>query len=48
VHIAEAMPEASFAHECVIGGKPPVALSTLIEDYLRHLEHHLDQIFTTG
>jgi hypothetical protein len=46
VHIIEAMPEASFARECAIGGKPPVALSFLIEDYVRHLEHHLEQIFT--
>ena len=45
VHIVEAMPEASFAHECVIGGNAPVTLSFLITDYLRHLEHHLDQIF---
>src|SRR5664280_1272730 len=45
VHIVEAMPEASLAHECAIGGKAPVTLSFLIEDYLRHLEHHLDQIF---
>jgi hypothetical protein len=38
------LPEASLAHQCVIGGNPPVALSALIEDYVRHLEHHLDQI----
>jgi hypothetical protein len=48
VHIIEAMPETSFAHECVIGANPPVTLSFLITDYLRHLEHHLDQIFTAG
>jgi hypothetical protein len=44
VHIIEAMPEASFAHECAIGGKAPVALSALMDDYLAHLEKHLDQI----
>ena len=44
VHIVEVLPEASLAHQCVIGGNPPVALSALIEDYVRHLEHHLDQI----
>jgi hypothetical protein len=42
------MPEASFAHDCVIGGNAPVTLSFLVEDYLRHLKHHLDQIFTTS
>jgi hypothetical protein len=25
-----------------------VTLSSLVEDDLRHLEHHLDQIFTTS
>jgi hypothetical protein len=45
VHIVEAMPEANLARECAIGGKAPVALSALIEDYVAHLEHHLDQIF---
>ena len=48
VHIVEAMPEASFAHQCVIGANAPVTLSFLVTDYLRHLEHHLDQIFTTS
>ena len=48
VHIVEAMPEASLAHECAIGGKAPVALSALIEDNVAHLEHHLEQIFTAG
>jgi hypothetical protein len=47
VHIIEAMPEARLSHECVIGGKPPEALSTLLEAYVAHLKHHLDQIFTT-
>jgi len=46
LHIIQAMPDTSLLRECVIGGKAPVALSALIEDYLAHLEHHLDQIFT--
>jgi hypothetical protein len=46
VHIIEAMPEASHAHECAIGGKASVTLSALMEDYLAHLEKHLEQIFT--
>jgi hypothetical protein len=45
VHIVEAMPETNLAHECAIGGKAPVAMSALIEDYVAHLEKHLDQIF---
>ena len=46
LHIVEAMPEASLAHQCAIGGKAPVALSALIEDYVAHLEKHLERIFT--
>jgi hypothetical protein len=46
VHIVETMPEASFAHQCAIGGKAPAALSALMEDYVAHIENHLDQIFT--
>jgi DinB superfamily len=48
VHIIEAMPETCYSHECAIGGQPPVTLSTLLEAYVAHLEHHLDQIFTTS
>ena len=45
LHIVKAMPEANLSHQCVIGGNAPVALSALIEDYLAHLEHHLEQVF---
>ena len=45
VIVVEAVPEACLSRECVIGGNAPVTLSFLITDYLRHLEHHLDQIF---
>jgi hypothetical protein len=48
LHIVEATPQASLAHECVIGGKAPVALAALIADYVAHLEHHLEQILTAG
>jgi len=48
VHIVEAMPEERLAHECAIGGKAPVTLAALIEDYVAHLEKHLEQIFTAG
>ena len=46
LHIIRAVPEAALAHQCVIGGKPPVTLAALIDGYRQHLEHHLDQLFT--
>jgi hypothetical protein len=30
---------------CRIGGAEPVTLATLAEDYLRHLDHHLAQLW---
>jgi hypothetical protein len=45
VHVMETIPEDYLAHTCAIGGKPAVTLGFLVEDYVRHLEHHLDQIF---
>ena len=45
LHLLEAVPESALPHEVSIGGKPPMTLVALIQDYLRHVEHHLDQIF---
>ena len=41
--IAHVQPEA-LSHTISLDGRPPVTLSFLIEDYIRHLEHHLKQI----
>jgi hypothetical protein len=30
--------------ECVVGGEAPVTLRFLIEDYLRHQRHHVEQL----
>jgi len=30
---------------CFIGGNPPVTLGFLIEDYILHMQHHIDQLF---
>jgi hypothetical protein len=45
------MPEhftRSFAQrldaQCVIGANPPVTLGFVIEDYVLHMQHHLDHI----
>jgi hypothetical protein len=31
--------------QCVIGDDKPVTLDWLMNDYIRHLRHHLNQIF---
>jgi hypothetical protein len=44
LHIIRRIPPDRLANTCAIDGKPPVALSGLIDDYVSHLEHHLQQI----
>jgi len=43
-HIIRAIPEPALAHECVVGSKPSIPLTSLIEGYLDHLQHHLQQV----
>lgn len=48
LHIARILPlipEKALAHICVIGPGAPVTLQYIAEDYLRHIHHHLTQIF---
>jgi hypothetical protein len=44
LHILKNMPPAKRTHLCLIGGRPPVTLETLAADYLRHVDHHLEQL----
>ena len=39
----ESVPEAKLATRCVINAGEPVTLEFLMQDYLRHLRHHLAQ-----
>jgi hypothetical protein len=32
------------ATQCLIGNNEPMTLEALMEDYIRHMEHHLAQI----
>jgi hypothetical protein len=43
-HILRGVPESKLATPCRIGGAPAVTLEELAIDYVRHLEHHLNQI----
>jgi hypothetical protein len=44
LHVLGAMPEASLAVACAIGGKAAVPLSEIVSGYVDHLENHLAQI----
>ncbi|MEE8585886.1 MAG: DinB family protein [Acidobacteriota bacterium] len=46
-HLAQLMrriPQQKLAVECRIGPYDPVTLEFLVEDYLAHLKHHLQQV----
>jgi hypothetical protein len=38
------IPADRLGAPCIIGGKAPVTLGFVIEDYILHLQHHLDHI----
>lgn len=44
-HVMANVPADRLGAKCVIGDGDPVTLEWLMSDYLRHLRHHLDQIF---
>lgn len=44
LHVVRAIPENQLGKQCVIGNKEPMTLSALIEDYLRHLRQHIEQV----
>jgi hypothetical protein len=39
------IPGSKLSYTCILDGLVPVTLEWLIDDYLAHLEHHLQQIF---
>lgn len=44
VHAMDAVPPGRREAPCAIGGDAPVTLAWLMEDYVRHMRHHLAQI----
>jgi len=44
VHVMTSVPPGSLNAKCVIGESDPVTLEWLMDDYVRHLRHHLNQI----
>jgi len=45
LHLVAQIPENKTDNRCVLDGGEPATLRFLVEDYIRHLEHHLAQIF---
>jgi hypothetical protein len=43
-HLVKRIPEERLAASCRIGSAAPVTLRFLIEDYVLHMQHHLDHI----
>jgi len=43
-HVIASTPSARLGTPCVIGDDEPATLAWLMEDYVRHLRHHLAQI----
>jgi hypothetical protein len=44
VRVVERIPDHRLGAPCRVGDSEPVTLGFLIEDYLRHLGHHVEQI----
>jgi len=44
LHLMEQVPEYRRRNSCRIGGDDPVTLEFLMIDYVRHLQHHWEQI----
>ena len=44
-HVIANVPASRLNTKCVIGDSDPVTLEFLMNDYVRHLRHHLSQIF---
>lgn len=46
LHVAAAIPDDKLNSLCFIGENEPATLEFLFDDYVHHLRHHLEQIFT--
>lgn len=44
LHLVSLIPEEKLRNRCFIGEKESVTLEFLIQDYIKHLRHHLAQI----
>jgi hypothetical protein len=44
LHIMRGIPDERLSRTCAVGGKEPMTLPALMDFYLTHVEHHLEQI----
>ncbi len=44
LHVMACIPEGKLSNVCSVGGGELVTLGFLVEDYVRHLKHHLGQV----
>ena len=42
--LVDRIPQERLGTLCHVGGNPPVTLRFLIEDYVLHMQHHIDQL----
>jgi hypothetical protein len=47
VHLMNSLPASAENVQCKIGDDAPVALSSIVSDYVEHLKHHLNQVLGT-
>lgn len=45
LHVISRMPEDKLSVSCTVANSDPVTLGFIVEDYVRHMKHHLNQIF---
>ncbi|MDQ7094573.1 DinB family protein [Desulfosporosinus sp. PR] len=48
IRVISKLPEEKLSYQCSVGDNKSFTLLGLIQDYLRHMEHHLNQIFGTS
>jgi hypothetical protein len=46
LHVVQAIPDDKLTSLCFIGDNEPIPLESIFKDYVHHVRHHLDQIFT--
>jgi len=44
LHIMRVIPDERLSRTCAVGGKEPMTLPVLMDFYLTHVEHHLEQL----
>ena len=44
LHVVARIPEGKLGNVCNVGGGDPLTLGFLVEDYVKHLKHHLRQV----